>query len=74
MLPFLLKKSSQEHAPVKVRSNRWDIGLQISGFDPIGNLLLSVDAACGKVVFCDEHGEGVYYRTRPNQHRSKARD
>jgi hypothetical protein len=24
-------------------------------------LLQSVDAACGKVVFCDEHGEGFVF-------------
>ena len=25
-------------------------------------------------MFCDEYGAGVYYRTRPPRHRSKARD
>ncbi|MBR2357409.1 MAG: hypothetical protein IKA65_05240 [Lentisphaeria bacterium] len=33
-----------------------------------------VDAACGKVVFCAEYGWGVYFCTRPNRRRSKARD
>ena len=32
-----------------------------------------VDAAGGNVVFCAEYGAGVYYRTRPYRHRSKAR-
>ena len=36
--------------------------------------LQSVDAACDKVVFCDEHGAGVYDCTRLQQRRSKARD
>jgi len=31
--------------------------------------LLSADAACGEVAFCDEHGAGVYYTysTAPTQ-------
>ena len=36
--------------------------------------LQSADAACGEVAFCDEHGEGVYFRTRLPRRRSKARD
>ena len=36
--------------------------------------LQSVNAACDKVGFCDEHGAGVYDCTRLHQRRSKARD
>ncbi len=38
------------------------------------SLTLRRDKACGKVGFCDEYAEGVYYCIRPLRRRSKARD